>query len=291
MKRNVLALALIFSFLFSAVIATQFTNSATAQTYSAITIKPDGSIKGTDKIQRNENVYTLTGNTSDGIQIQKSHIVLDGAGYAIEGNGEGIGIDLSNECWRDQSRAQIKNVTVKNLKITNWSNAIEFVASANDTFIGNYVSDCYTGFNIWYTANHTLMHNTIENCVTGITISFGGSGNVVAENNILNSSVFVMEQCPDNTVDRNYWSDYLTRYPNATEIGNTGIWDTPYEGHEFFTDNHPLVEPVAVNSELPDEEPFPILMVITVTIMVVAAVAVGLLVFKKRKHKVETTNR
>jgi hypothetical protein len=28
--------------------------------------------------------------------------------------------------------------------------------------------------------------------------------------------------------DGNYWSDYRTRYPNASEIGSSGIWDTPY---------------------------------------------------------------
>jgi len=27
----------------------------------------------------------------------------------------------------------------------------------------------------------------------------------------------------------NYWGDYEERYPNATEIDGTGIWDTPYE--------------------------------------------------------------
>jgi LPXTG-motif cell wall-anchored protein len=80
----------------------------------------------------------------------------------------------------------------------------------------------------------------------------------------------------------------LTRYPNATEIGNTGIWDTPYEGHEFFTDNHPLVEPVAVNSELPAEEPLPTTLIVAVGV-IVAVVGLGLLVyFKKRKLEVKS---
>jgi len=29
--------------------------------------------------------------------------------------------------------------------------------------------------------------------------------------------------------DGNYWSGYEERYPNATEIDGTGIWDKPYE--------------------------------------------------------------
>ena len=32
----------------------------------------------------------------------------------------------------------------------------------------------------------------------------------------------------DNGSIGNYWSDYLSRYPNATEIDHSGIGDTPY---------------------------------------------------------------
>ncbi|RCV64242.1 hypothetical protein C5S53_09705 [Methanophagales archaeon] len=26
----------------------------------------------------------------------------------------------------------------------------------------------------------------------------------------------------------NYWDDYEEKYPDAEEMGSTGIWDTPY---------------------------------------------------------------
>jgi len=39
----------------------------------------------------------------------------------------------------------------------------------------------------------------------------------------------------------NYWSDYEERYPNATEIDGTGIWDTPYVIDENNEDNYPIV--------------------------------------------------
>ena len=227
---------------FSAVLVTGFIYFA-IPSHAGITILPDGRAVGTSVIQREGDVYTFTGNLSGTVYVQRSYIVIDGAGYAINGGG----LDLNNHHGVDSSRPQIKNVTVKNLKFINCFSAIEFLPSVNDTFIGNYIADCTCGFNIWYTHNHTLMYNTIENCVTGITISFGGSGNIITENNIMNSSVFVMEQSPDNTVDRNYWSDYQTKYPNATEMGATGIWDTPYEGHEAFTDHHPLVKPITMN--------------------------------------------
>jgi hypothetical protein len=283
MKKTALALLLILVLVLSAVIVTLFIH-LTTQTYSVVTINPDGSIEGTNRIQRQGDTYTLTANISGAIQVQRSDIVIDGAGYAIKGDGEGRGIDLTNYHGVDPSRAQITNVTVKNLKIINFSHAIEYVPSVNDTFIDNYVADCSIGFNIWWTANHTLMHNIIENCVTGITISFGGSGNVITENNILNSSVGIMDSS-DNTVDRNYWSNYSTRYPNATELGGTGVWDTPYEVHDSLTDSHPLVEPVALNPVFSDEDPFPTVLVAVASITAIIVVsAILLLHFKKRKH-------
>jgi hypothetical protein len=41
----------------------------------------------------------------------------------------------------------------------------------------------------------------------------------------------------------NYWSDYRTRYPKATENRSSGIWETPYVIDANNTDNYPLVAP------------------------------------------------
>lgn len=47
----------------------------------------------------------------------------------------------------------------------------------------------------------------------------------------------------DNGKLGNYWSDYLTRYPDATEIPNTGVGDTPYVIDKGEADRYPLIEP------------------------------------------------
>ncbi len=181
-----------------------------AKADSIIFIRPDGSIEGTNLILKEEDTYTLIGNLSNSIHVQRSNIILDGAGYAINGNGEGTGIDLSNDVPVDSSRAQISNVTVKNVVFTNWFSAVDFVPSTNNTFVNNCLKDCYGGFNIWWTSNNTLTHNTVENCFVGVTINFGGGNNIVIENTIINSSVGIMKP-PENIVDKNYWSDYLTK--------------------------------------------------------------------------------
>jgi hypothetical protein len=45
-------------------------------------------------------------------------------------------------------------------------------------------------------------------------------------------------------VDGNYWSDYQERYPDAKEVNNTGVWDTPYEYSTGNFDIHPQAKPV-----------------------------------------------
>jgi hypothetical protein len=57
----------------------------------------------------------------------------------------------------------------------------------------------------------------------------------------------------DDSKEGNYWSDYVTRYPNATEIDGSGIWDTTYVISENNQDSYPLMSPVAI-PEFPYEE-------------------------------------
>ena len=107
--------------------------------------------------------------------------------------------------------------------------------------------------------------------------------------------------------DRNYWGDYEMLYPDAKEIGHTGIWDTPYtcEPVDFgfpFVDYNPLVDPVVgvgaseVNytpTPVPslstvDKEPVSLLTVlIAATVVSVVVVGIGLFVcFRRHKQTV-----
>ena len=44
----------------------------------------------------------------------------------------------------------------------------------------------------------------------------------------------------DNNVVGNYWSDYQTRYPDATQNNNISTYNTPYTIDANNKDNHPL---------------------------------------------------
>lgn len=245
MKKRFIVAIVILAVLISIGTAIQVVEMAQAQISATVTINPDGSVTGTNSIQRNGDVYTLTGNISGGgIQVQKSFVVIDGAGYSIEGIAQyGIGIDISNG---------VGNVTVKNLKIINCYYAIGNENTNNNTFIGNYIAKCDTGFWIIGSSNNTLIHNTVKDCVTGISINYAGF-NIITENNIINNSLLVWLST-EPFVDRNYWSNYLTKYPNAKEIEKSGLpnlfWDTPYNYGESlgnYTDSHPLINPISTS--------------------------------------------
>jgi len=50
----------------------------------------------------------------------------------------------------------------------------------------------------------------------------------------------------DNGTVGNYWSDYLTRYPNASEIDSTGIGNTPYVIDKNNIDHYPLLRAIPI---------------------------------------------
>ena len=169
---------------------------------------------------------------------------------------------------------------MKNLRIINCYYGIGNENTSNNTFIANYVTDCDTGFWIIGSSNNTIRYNTVKDCVTGISINYCGGGNVMTENNIISSFSVWLSQEP--TVDRNYWSDYLTRYPNAKEIGDSGIWDTPYD-RETFTDNHPLVEAVFIIPEFPSW--------FVPTILITFTLAIATYLKKRARYKSEIMKR
>ena len=107
------------------------------------------------------------------------------------------------------------------------------------------------------------------------------------------------------TFDGNYWSDYSIKYPNASVVDSSGVWNMPYVladssfENRKFQDSHPLVSPLAIpnfSSTLPTvqsiQEPMAIPVVLIAVSIIVAVIAIGLFAyFKSRKHIAESTSR
>jgi len=250
MDKRIIFVSIIFICIFSmyAIIY----QPVTAQSTTGAIINSDGSVNGTHLIERNGDIYVLTGNISGGLQIQKSNITINGAGFAIIGNNAGRGIDLSVNSDTSSVSLPVENVTITNLIINDFITGICAVNSGSNTFYGNMVANCEVGFWISGRSNNGILYNTIQDNIDGIAINFATGNNIVSRNNLINNGVNVW-QSAQPIIYKNYWNDYITKYPNAVEIGNSGVGDTPYiyDVLNNFTDSQPLMQPISIDIEMP----------------------------------------
>jgi len=180
MKRKALALTLVLALLFSAVAATQFVNLVYAQSFEIITIKADGTIEPfTAPIQRWGHIYTLTANINGSISVETSNIVIDGAGYTLQGNRSGTGIDL-----KGSSAVRITNVEIKTFNI-----GIAVNGGSDNVIIENNIRDTGYGVKVgWYALRNIISANNITNNWHGIDIAPDADYNNVSWNNISNNA-------------------------------------------------------------------------------------------------------
>lgn len=144
-----------------------------------IYVRSDGTIDPpTAPIQRDREIYTFTDNISEPIILQKNNTVVDGNGYALEGNGISYGFDLSNT----------ENITVKNTKISNFSAGIRLYYSTDATLINNTIKKCVYGILLSKSPYSKISNNVIEsNSWDGIFLTYS-DGSIINNNIILNHS-------------------------------------------------------------------------------------------------------
>ena len=224
-----------------------------AQTTSSIVINPDGSVTGTYSIQQVGSTYTLTGNISGNIHVERSNIVVNGSGYWLNGNG-GVGITLND--LNSYPTISVINVTIENLHITDYSNGIFSNGGGNNTFYNDDFSNFgQVGFAIELMgcSYNNISYSIFDSSGSQISMDYSANFNIVIECNLPSNGILVWLSGSE-TVDKNYWSDYSSKYPNATEVDHSGIGNTPYvfltlpNGAQpaVFQDNHPLMKPVTI---------------------------------------------
>jgi len=146
---------------------------------NTIYIRVDGRIYGTDKIQQEGNMYTLTGNIYDPIVLEKDNIIIDGRNYTLQGLGKGRGIELSDR----------KNITLKNFEINHFEIGIyiyDYSEPRNNTISGNIITNNTFGIYIEHAHNNTISGNTITNNEHGIFL-LESRFNVLRNNSLSNN--------------------------------------------------------------------------------------------------------
>jgi len=235
-----------------------------------IYIRDDGSIDPpTANITSLDNVtYTLIGNINDSIVIERDNIVIDGAGYTVQGTGSGTGITLSGR----------SNVTIKNTEITNNVYGISLNSSSNSSISGNNITNNSCGISLYspsnynsiygnnitanneggirlYSSNYNSIHGnniTANSMGDGISLHDSSSYNSIRGNNITANSLALYGTSSFNSVHGNnitanniylYSSNnsiYHNNFANNTnhiEYSSMNVWDDGYpSGGNYWND-------------------------------------------------------
>lgn len=199
------------------------------EAFDLIIINEDGSLYCSNlpdisviPIKQQGEVYTLTGNIkSTGISIARSGITFDGAGFTLEGIYGGPGISFG---------VNVGEVTVKNLKITNFGTGVSLNVNSGNVFVGNDVSNnLYNGFVLGGpSCNNTISGNRISNnprwgiIIVGRESPYGGPSidNLVV-GNIIENNGWEKWTIPSYGMDDDYGAGvWLWAATNNTFYGN-----------------------------------------------------------------------
>ena len=146
-----------------------------AMAIGTIRILSDGTISplGAPIVTLNKITYTLDApNIASSISVERSNILIDGAGYNVTGDGSGNGFTLIG----------VNNVTIKNTNIQNFTYGI-YAERANSIVIrdNNVTANTYDGIGLFYCDTATVLANRITgNDYDGMEI-YNCSGNTIKE--------------------------------------------------------------------------------------------------------------
>jgi parallel beta-helix repeat protein len=226
---------------------TTVTASTTFLVVDRIYITSNGDVEPSSApISRSGDTYRLTknvtGNLVDGVDVQRSNVVLDGAGFAVSTTNKGgsYGIYLTS----------VSNVTVWNVSVQSFQDGVFELSCSNcDVAESSLFNDGY-GVCLQQSSFNTVEANNItKNTSAGIFLETSNS-NIVFHNNFFNNTC--QAYCSGSSGNSwddgypsggNFWSDYQTRFPNASEIDGSGIWNTPYAIDSVDVDCYPLMNP------------------------------------------------
>jgi parallel beta-helix repeat protein len=188
---------------------------------NSIFIRADGTVDGTDKIQRNGNIYIFTDNINGSIIVEKNNVVIDGANYFLQGDGSEVGIKLFDDNT---------GITIRNLQIMHFQPGIVLSNASYTTIDSNIIVDNSEGIRITSGFNNKIIGNTIaNNSENGVGIWFNTRYNNISGNLITNNwcGVFFHLYCADNILFENI----------ITSNNGMGIWSDGGSNNRIIRNN------------------------------------------------------
>jgi nitrous oxidase accessory protein len=229
------------------------------------------------------NIYTFTADICGSIVVERDNVVLNGAGYTLQGDGSQNGIALNGI-----SNATIKSLTLSSFNIgivvrgsddnkilentiTDSFRGLDFTASENNTVSRNYIANNQDGIALENMYNNIFDNVITDNSNVGIFLNGAGYNSIIGNNITKNSRGILVHVCYDNVFyhnnfvnnvnhvetdgsndiwdngeEGNYWDKYT-----GLDSDGDGIGDIPYIIDENNRDNHPLTNMVSVIPEFP----------------------------------------
>jgi parallel beta-helix repeat protein len=206
MKRVLVALTFVVMLMVSLLCGLSI-HAVEADSNATIYIRADGTVGGTDKIQRVGEVYSLTGDISDSIVVEKDNIVIDGAGYTLQPQSDAtVGVDI-----RDRNNVTIRNLTIRG-------------------FIGR------CAILLINTVNCDIVQNNLSDNLKGIEMTLRSSRNSIVgnhfENNELGLELYSIDPGSDNLVSENYFENNNFGMV-IRDFTNTGILDNMFDTNTY----------------------------------------------------------
>ena len=221
-----------------------------------IYIKADGSVDPlTAPIWTVDNVtYTFTGNISDSIVVERSNIIIDGAGYSVEGDGSGDGFSIYS----------ISNVTIKTANIRGFTYSIylesaHYIAisgnnitannydgiglydSSNNTISGNSITvNNWFGIGLYYSSNNTISQNNITNNYDGIALYYSLNNNI-SRNSVTNNAEYgiALYYSSTNSIFHNNFVDNTCQVYIESSVN---VWDDGYPSGGNYWSNYTEID-------------------------------------------------
>ena len=203
----------------------------------------------------------ITNNYDAGIDLIESWNNTISENYIIK--NQIIGVDILNSNYTILNGNTLVN-NLRGIRLGAWYNNISRnrivgpgfygieLSAVLSTIINNDIIYYRDGIDLYSNFNEIIGNTIMENYGTGIYVS-SAENNTLYHNNFVDNaehvSFYYLSTEYPNTWDNgypsggNYWSGYEDRYPNATELDGSGIWDTPYNITEANIDNYPLMAP------------------------------------------------
>ncbi len=228
MNKAVLTSFIILCLLCSTFLVWVFSTVQKVRGIDQIFIRSDGSVDPSNApISRvNDAVYNFTDNLYHSIVVERSHILVDGGGFTLQGYGGGIGLRLADRV----------NVSICNLKIEQFEWGIEVDGCCNCSISDTIIKENAIGIELYYSFNSSISGNNIKNNYRDGIVLYYSSKNNISVNEIANNEHGIrLHESTSNNVSANnitnnghsfrlYVSSDNSISGNNIKNSNLGIW-------------------------------------------------------------------